>query len=100
MEGFLGFLGFSLGASLGIAAVRTLGGGVRPILREAIKAGLIVGETARSAGARAGQAVSGATADARDSLGDLHAEARAERAATRARETRSREPRKILIAKD
>ena len=40
MEQILGFLGFSLGASLGISAVRTVADGSRPVVREVLKAGI------------------------------------------------------------
>ena len=40
MEEILGFLGFSLGASLGVGAVRTLADGSRPVVREVLKAGI------------------------------------------------------------
>lgn len=39
MEEVLGFLGFSLGASLGVGVVRALGRGLRPAVRAAMHAG-------------------------------------------------------------
>ena len=45
MEEILAFLGFSLGASLGVGAVRTLTDGSRPVLREVLKAGIRAWDT-------------------------------------------------------
>lgn len=58
MEGVLGFIGFSLGASLGVALVRTASGRLRPLVKGAIKTGLAVGDTVQAAGKRASGAVS------------------------------------------
>ena len=40
MDELIGFVGFSLGASLGVSATRSLGEGVRPFVREALKMGI------------------------------------------------------------
>ena len=40
MEELLGIVGFSLGASLGVSVTRSLGEGVRPFVRSALKAGI------------------------------------------------------------
>lgn len=61
MEGALGFIGFGLGASLGMAIVRTAAGGLRPLVKGAIKVGLAVGDAAQGASRQAGDAVSAAT---------------------------------------
>ena len=57
MEELLGIVGFSLGASLGVSAVRGLGEGSRPVLREVIKAGIRAWDGLAAAGnaAREGQ---------------------------------------------
>lgn len=61
MEGAFGFIGFSLGASLGMAIVRTATGGLRPLMKGAIKAGLAVGDTVQGVGRQAGDALATAT---------------------------------------
>lgn len=99
MEEVVGILGFGLGASLGAGVVRAVGGGLRPLLRETLKAGITVGEGARSAMARAGDAVASATAEMREGWEDLRAEAMAERAAAREQTPPGTEPRKIEIVK-
>src|SRR5438132_14367580 len=96
MEEVLGLLGFSLGASVGMSVVRGLGGGMRPVMVQLLRAGLAAGDTVRGAASRAGGAVTSATAEARENLGDLRAEAVAERNAARSRRSR---PRKIAIAR-
>ena len=67
MEEVLGLLGFSFGASLGVGAVRSLGEGGRPLLRDALKVGLRAWDTFAAAGAaakrEAGEAVSEAGAE-------------------------------------
>jgi hypothetical protein len=81
MEEILGIVGFSLGASLGIGAVRSVTDGSRPIVRELFKVGV-----------RAWDAVAGATATAR-------AEAATETSASTPRGGRRRaQPEKIVIA--
>lgn len=96
MEQVLSILGFSLGASVGMGIVRGLGGGARPLLVQLFRAGIAAGEMTRIAASRAGSTVSGATAEARESLNDLRAEAAAERETARARR---RGPRKIEIVR-
>lgn len=85
MEELLRFLSFSLGASLGVRLVRALSQGGRPVLRGAVKTGIVVGDAVRSATASA-------TAGVRQNLRDLRDEAMAAR--------RADEPRKIAIARD
>ena len=86
MEEILGIVGFSLGASLGISAVRSLGQGVQPTLRGMLKMGIRAWDAAAAGGASVREGV-GAAAD----------EARAESAA-RGRRTRST-AQKIEIAR-
>ena len=88
MERVLGLVGFGLGASIGTSLVRAASGGIRPLAREVIKAGLAVGD-----------AVSGPGTGARETLNDLRAEVAAVReSAARTRE--SARPRRIAIARD
>jgi hypothetical protein len=80
MEELLGFVGFSLGASLAIGAVRSLTEGSQPIVREAVKAGI-----------RAWDAVAAASSAARQETAEAQATGR-----VRAR--RRSGPEKIVIA--
>lgn len=96
MEEVLGVLGFGLGASVGMGIVRGLGGGARPVLVQLFKAGIAAGEMTRAAATRAGSAMSSATAEARENLNDLRAEAASERNADRTPRTG---PRKIEIVR-
>jgi len=57
MEGALGLIGFSLGASLGMALVRTAGIGLRPLVKGAIKAGLAATDAVQGADRRAGETI-------------------------------------------
>ena len=100
MEELLGILGFSLGASLGAGVVRAVGGGGEPLLRETLKAGIAVTETARGAVERAGGAIAGATAGVREGLEDLRAEVIAEREAERTGRPGRAEPTRIEIVRD
>jgi len=85
MEELLGIVGFSLGASLGVGAVRSLGDGSRPVLREMIKAGI-----------RAWDGLAAVGNAARES----QSEAQAEQSQTRARNRRRSQPQKIIVAHD
>jgi hypothetical protein len=96
VEEVLGLLGFSLGATVGMSLVRGVSGGMRPMMVKLFKAGLAAGDVARGAATRVGTSVSSATAEARENLGDLRAEARAEREAGGAR---SSDARKIEIVR-
>ncbi len=89
MQGILSFLGFSLGASLGAGLVNALSHGVRPALRETIKAGIVASEGVRSA-----------ATEVRSTVSDLRDEAVAERANETRRRRGNQEPRKINIARD
>ncbi len=79
MDEILGIFGFSLGATLGAGLVRTVGGGLRPMLRQGFKAGIAVGDVL----GRARDGIAASAAEARANLDDVHAEARAERGARR-----------------
>jgi hypothetical protein len=79
MEEVLGFVGFSLGASLSVSVTRSLGEGVRPMVRNVLKAGI-----------RAWDAAAGASAAVREELAAAGDEA--------AREAGTK-PRKIVIAR-
>jgi hypothetical protein len=68
MEAIAGALGFGLGATLGVGAARAVGGSLRPVAREVIRAGLVVGDTVRAAGERARETAAGAAAGARGEL--------------------------------
>ena len=82
MEEILGLFGFSIGASLGIGAVRSLADGSRPVVREVFKVGI-----------RAWDSLASAATTARDSVAT-------EQAATPARRggRRRAQPQKIVIA--
>ena len=51
MEEVLGVVGFSLGASLGVGVTRSLGEGVRPLIRRALKLGIRAWDATASASA-------------------------------------------------
>jgi hypothetical protein len=88
MEEILSFFGFSVGASLGVSAVRALGDGSRPVVREVFKAGI-----------RAWDGLAGAGAAARENLANVQAETRAE-PQTRARRGRQTQAQKIIVARE
>jgi hypothetical protein len=67
-ESLLGGAGWGLGIGVAIGAVTVAGKGLRPIVKEAIKAGMAAGER-----------VQGWTAEAREQFDDIIAEAKAER---------------------
>ena len=87
MEEIIGFVGFSLGASLAVSAVRTIGSGSGPVMREAFKAGIRAWDTVAQAGG-----------SAREGLAGLQSEARQEREQQRARTRRRTQSQKIEIA--
>jgi hypothetical protein len=89
VEEIVGVVAFGLGASLGMGAVRAAGRGFRPALKEVVKAGVTVTD-----------AVASVTAEARESLSDLKAEAMAERAGKRPPARRSAAPRRIAVARE
>ena len=100
MESLMSGLGFGLGMSVGVGAARFIGRGLRPIAREALRAGLIVGDTARSAVSAAGSAVANVTAETRGGLSDLYAEARAEREGGRSEKGNGRRYRRIEVTEE
>jgi hypothetical protein len=53
MEEVLAIIGFSLGASLGVGATRSLGEGARPAVRNVLKLGIRVWDAAASASSAA-----------------------------------------------
>jgi len=91
VEAIIGVIGFSLGASLGMGAVRAVGGGLRPVARRAIRAGLAAGDAFQAAGGRARETVADLTAEAR-------AEAAQARGTTRTRRSGREAPQKIAVA--
>jgi hypothetical protein len=92
MEEVIGFLGFSLGATLGAGLVRSMGGEGRPMLRQVLKVGIQTWDAVAGAG--------GAGAGAAQSAGaDLVLPGSAS-TATRARSRRRAEPRRIAIARE
>jgi hypothetical protein len=60
MEGLLGFVGFGLGASLGVSATRGFGQGLRPLVRGMLKVGIRVREATASASAAVGEEIAAA----------------------------------------
>jgi hypothetical protein len=60
MEGLLGFVGFGLGASLGVSATRALGEGVRPLVRGALKVAIRAWDATASASAAVREEVAAA----------------------------------------
>lgn len=89
MEEIIGFVGFTLGASAAVSLVRSIGGGSKPVVREAMKAGLRAWDTMAQAGGAA-----------REGVASLQAEARQEQAQQRAKSRRRTQPQKIAIAHD
>ncbi len=87
MEEIIGFLGFSLGASIAVSAVRTISGGSRPVVREVFKTGIRAWDTIAQAGGAAREGVAG-----------LRTEARQEQEQQRARARRRTQSQKIEIA--
>lgn len=63
MDTVLEFLGFSVGASLGIGVVRSLSGGLRPLLRGTMKAGLAAVDAVSSTAASASRGAASAVPD-------------------------------------
>ena len=100
MEEVLAVMGFGVGASLGMGIVRALSGGVRPVVKEVIKAGMAVSDFGRAASSGVGEKASAVKAETGERLQELHAEAVAERGATKSRGRTTAGPRKIAIAKD
>jgi hypothetical protein len=86
MEELLGFVGFSLGASLGVSVTRSLGEGTRPLVRNLLKVAIRTWEATANASA----AVAAESAAAGE---EITAEP-----AGRARRRRA-EPQKIAIAR-
>ena len=56
---------FGVGAAVGLQAAKAAGGGVRPVAREAVRAGLAATETLRSAATAAGRALAEVAEEAR-----------------------------------
>jgi hypothetical protein len=54
MEELLGFVGFSLGASLGVSATRSLGEGARPLVRTLLKVAIRAWDATANASAAVG----------------------------------------------
>lgn len=67
-ESLMGGAGWGLGIGVAIGAVTVAGKGLRPIVKEAVKAGMAAGDR-----------VQGWTAEAREQFDDIIAEAKAER---------------------
>jgi hypothetical protein len=61
METVLEFLGFSVGASLVIGVARSLSGGLRPLLRGTMKAGLAAADAISSTAAGGSRGAASAT---------------------------------------
>ncbi len=76
MGALLGILGFGVGASLGIGAVGAVSGGLRPLLRGAVKAGIAVTETVQSVAASACETIAETAAEARQEMHPAEQEAR------------------------
>jgi hypothetical protein len=100
MEGVLEVLGFGVGASIGMTVIRAATGGLRPALREVIKAGLTVTDAAQALVSHTSARVTTAASEAKETVTDLHEEAKAERAAAPRRARADAKPRKIEIAKE
>jgi hypothetical protein len=84
MEQVLGIVGFSLGASLGVSAVRSVTDGSRSIVRDVLKLGI-----------RTFDVMANATSAVRDSVAQASNQGED---APRRRTRRGAEPRKIEIA--
>jgi hypothetical protein len=87
MEEVVGFLGFSLGVAVAGSLVRSFSGGLRPVAKSVIRAGIVATDAVTATATRAGSAVAGMAAEARDE----GAGAATDRDAT---------PRQIIIARE
>lgn len=99
MEGILAFLGFGLGASLGVNLVKAVGRGLRPAALDVIRAGLAAGDAVGSAAEQVRSSVADSAAEARQEVERVRNEPAAERAPRRARR-KDPELRKIEIARE
>jgi hypothetical protein len=86
VEELVGILGFSLGASVGVSAARSVADGGRPVLRDVVKAGIRVWDAAAGLSTAVRQEVSAAAKEAKAPRG------------ARPRRRRA-EPQKIAIAR-
>ena len=98
MEEIFVFLGFGLGASLGINLVRAVGRGLEPTARDIIRAGLAASDAVGTMAEQVRSSVAETAAEARDEAEHARNEVTAERPARRPR--RSSELRKIEIARE
>ena len=97
MEGVIGIIGFSLGASLSMAIVRTASQGLRPLVKGAIKAGLAVTDTVQGVGSKASDTLITARSEIQADTNAAHTDADGE---TSPRSRRRSRPaaQKIVIA--
>ncbi len=91
MDQIVGFVGFSLGAALASRVVSSFSGGLRPVVRGAMRLGITATDAMASTVARAGSAVAATAAEARN-------ETRGQTPATRTPTDTA--PRQIIIARD
>jgi len=80
--------------------VNTVGRGLRPAAREAIRAGLAAGDAVGAAAEQVRSSVAGAAAEARQGLDQVRTEAEREQAARRHRRRPDSALRKIEIARE
>ncbi len=85
MEEILSIVVFGLGATLGIKAVETVRGGLRPVVKEAMKGGMAAGDMARTVASKA-------KTDGRERATETRAPATAVR--------RARRPTKIEVVRE
>jgi hypothetical protein len=96
MEEIIGFMGRAVGVSLGVGAIKAVSGGLRPILRDVVRAGVVVGEGVQAVAAGTLGLVAGAVIEANQEISKDRTPSR-RREGTRKRGT---ETRQIAIVKD
>jgi hypothetical protein len=92
MDEILGFLGFSIGAAIATQTVRSFSGGIRPIVRGAVRLGLAATDMVTSTATKATSAVAATAAEARSEMQTQPSAARTPPADTA--------PRQIIIARE
>jgi hypothetical protein len=96
MDEIIGFMGRAVGVSLGVGAIKAVSGGVRPILRDVVRAGVVIGEGVQAVAAGTLGLVAGAALEANQELSKERNRARrGENSGKQGGETR-----KIAIVKD
>jgi len=96
MDEIIGFMGRAVGVSLGVGAIKAVSGGLQPILRDVVRAGVVIGEGVQAVAAGTLGLVAGAALEANQELSKgRNRERRGESGGKQDGETR-----KIAIVKD